>query len=270
MEWQILVGYAGALLIGVVLGLIGGGGSILTVPIMVYLLSVEQELATAYSLFVVGTAAAAGAIRYWQQRQIALLTALAFTLPSFVVVLVTRLYILPVIPDPLGFGLGLAVPKGAFIMLIFAVVMLLAAFSMLSSQKSDPPKEETPTQRALNYPLIILDGALVGLVTGITGAGGGFLIVPALVLLTGLPIKKAVGTSLLIIAINSLVGFLGDVGLRTIDWPFLLTFTGLAIVGILLGSWLNQFVPGSRLKAAFGWMVLLIGALILIGELISL
>ncbi len=264
MDVQQLLGYFGALLIGLVLGLIGGGGSILTVPILVYLLYLNPVTATAYSLFVVGVSALVGAIRNIQKGLVDFRTAIVFAIPAFIAVYITRKFIVPAIPEEL-FSVGsFLITKDIAIMLFFALIMLLASISMIRSNRKDSG-EETVVQ--YNYPLIIVEGFVVGLLTGIVGAGGGFLIIPALVLLAKLPMKKAVATSLLIIAIKSLIGFIGDVENLDIDWLFLLSFTGISVIGIFIGMYLSNFIEGKKLKKGFGWFVLLMGVYIIYKEL---
>ena len=148
-------------------------------------------------------------------------------------------------------------------MVFFAIIMLIAAFSMIRNKNGKP---ETHGIVSYNYPLIIVDGIVIGALTGIVGAGGGFLIIPALVLFAKLPMKKAVATSLLIIAIKSLIGFIGDIENMKIDWSFLLIFSGISVVGILLGVWLNKFINGKKLEKIFGRFVLLMGIYIIIKE----
>ena len=249
------LGYFASILIGVSLGLIGGGGSILTVPVLVYLLGLSPVLSTAYSLFVVGTTSLVGSFTYMRKQLVNYRAALVFAVPSFITVFLTRKFLVPAIPDPV-FTLGeFTLSKGAGIMGLFALIMLAAAFSMIR-HKEDKEKDSEGKGTSFNYPLIGLEGAAVGLLTGLVGAGGGFLIIPALVLLAKLPMKMAVGTSLLIIAAKSLIGFLGDVGQQAIDWNFLAIFTSLSVVGIFLGSYLTRFIPGEKLKRIFGWFVL--------------
>lgn len=266
METTELLGYFGALLVGIVMGLIGGGGSILTVPVLVYLMHINPVTATAYSLFVVGTSALVGAVRNMQKGLVDFRTAIVFSIPAFIAVYLTRKFLVPAIPDVLLEYNGFVLDKQMGIMIFFAIIMLVAAFSMIRDKRSEP-EEELEIQ--YNYPLIVVEGTLVGLITGIVGAGGGFLIIPALVLLAKLPMKKAVATSLLIIAIKSLIGFIGDVENQYIDWPFLLTFTAISVIGIFIGIWLNKFIDGKRLKTAFGWFVLLMGIYIIFMELSS-
>ncbi|MBZ9627910.1 sulfite exporter TauE/SafE family protein [Psychroflexus sp. CAK1W] len=264
MEIIELSGFFGALIIGIVLGLIGGGGSILTVPVLVYLLSEDPVTATAYSLFVVGTASLVGALRNIQKGLVDIKTATVFAIPAFIAVYLTRKFAVPAIPDSLFTVSGFEVTKGVGIMLFFALIMLLAAYSMIVDKTENIKEAESEVN--YNYPLIIIEGIVVGFLTGIVGAGGGFLIIPALVLLAKLPMKKAVATSLLIIAVKSLIGFIGDVQNIDIEWKFLGIFTGLSVIGIFLGIWLNKFINGKKLKKGFGWFVLLMGLYIVYKE----
>lgn len=262
-----LLGYAGAILMGLSLGLIGGGGSILTVPILVYLFSVDAVLATAYSLFVVGLTSLIGSFSHMRLGNIHWRTAIVFGIPSIISVYLTRAYIVPAIPDPV-FHLGnAAVSKAHAILLLFAVIMLLASYSMIRKRVVMENEEAEPRY---NYPLILLEGIVVGAVTGLVGAGGGFLIIPALVLLAKLPMKQAVGTSLIIIAAKSLIGFTGDLkGNQVIDWRFLLIFSLIAMVGIIAGSMLSRNISNEKLKPAFGWFVLVMGVYIIAKEMMG-
>ena len=264
MELLEILGYIGALFIGLVLGLVGGGGSILTVPILVYALTLNPVIATAYSLFVVGTTSLVGAIKNIMKGMVDFKTAIIFAIPAFIAVYLARAFLIPAIPDEL-FEIGnLTVTKNLAIMLFFAIIMLLASVSMIRNKHEETDEDGEITY---NYPLIVVEGFVVGIITGIVGAGGGFLIIPALVLLAKLPMKKAVATSLFIIAIKSLIGFLGDVKHLDIDWPFLLSFTAISVVGIFIGMWLNNFIDGKKLKKAFGWFVLIMGIYIIYEEL---
>jgi uncharacterized protein len=260
-----ILGYIAAVFIGVILGLIGGGGSILTVPILVYLMSKEPVLATGYSLFVVGSTALVGALNYWRKDLVEVKTGLVFALPSVAAVFTTRKFVVPAIPKEL-FSIGdFTMTKNMGMMVLFALIMLGSAYSMLKKNKGE--EQEENEEESPNYFIVMLQGLLIGALTGMVGAGGGFLIVPALVLLVGLPMKKAVATSLLVIAINSLLGFLGDVTEQKIEWGFLLSFASLAIGGIFIGIFLSRFVSGEKLKKGFGWFVALMGIFILVKEL---
>lgn len=262
-----IIGYIGAILMGLSLGLIGGGGSILTVPILVYLFHVDAVLATAYSLFIVGLTSLVGSVSHIKLGNIHWKTALVFGIPSIISVFFTRSVIVPHIPSPM-FSIGtLVVSKAMGLLVLFAIIMILAAYSMIKPSKKKIETNESDI--AFNFPLILAEGLIVGIVTGLVGAGGGFLIIPALVLLAKLPMKKAVGTSLLIIASKSLIGFIGDMkGTEVIDWKFLFIFSSIAIVGILLGSMLSKKIAGEKLKPVFGWFVLIMGIYIILKELL--
>lgn len=259
-----IVGYIASLIIGVSLGLIGGGGSILTVPVLVYLFGIDPVLATAYSLFIVGSTSLIGAFPKYKHGLINIKTAVIFGVPSIVAVFATRKFIVPAIPDVVFTLGGFEVTKSLLMMLLFAVLMVFASVSMI---REKAPTYEKPVEQKFNYPLILLEGVVVGMLTGLVGAGGGFLIIPALVLLSKLPMKQAVGTSLLIIAAKSLIGFTGDLSNYAMDWRLLLTVTAIAMAGIFLGNWLNHKVPSEKLKKGFGWFVLVMGIYIIVKEL---
>lgn len=261
-----IFGYVGALLIGLSLGLIGGGGSILTVPVLAYLFGFSPVMATAYSLFVVGTTSLAGSYSFYKRGLVSLKTALVFGIPSMAMVYLTRAFIVPAIPDSLITLGDFEITKSIFIMVLFAALMVFASISMIRTKKAtDVKKAEVPQK--FNYPGILMEGAVVGLLTGLVGAGGGFLIIPALVIFSKLDMKMAVGTSLLIIAAKSLFGFLGDVSNYDIEWNFLLLFTAVSVVGIFIGSALSKKIDGGKLKKGFGFFVLVMGVYILVKEL---
>ena len=249
---------------GLTLGLIGAGGSILTVPIFVYLLGVKPVIATGYSLLIVGSAALIGAARYWQNGIVNLRAVAMFAVPAMITVLATRTYIVPNIPDPIA-----GIPKDNMLMLLFAVLMIFSAKYMLS-----PAQVTFNASRRLDVrsaTKLIFGSAGVGLLTGMMGAGGGFLIIPTLIALFGLQMKEAIGTSLAIIAINSLVGFTGDLSVGiTLDWALVGAFLALTLLGMWAGTTLATRMEGAKLKKLFGMFTLLIGIAVLAKELYTL
>lgn len=261
-----IAGYLSSIIIGVSLGLIGGGGSILTVPVLVYLFSVDAVAATAYSLFIVGLTSAVGSVSYFKKGLVNVRTAVIFGIPSIIAVFVTRAYLVPAIPSELFKVGNMVATKSHMLMLLFAAIMIAASYSMIRKAKTPGPEPTGPQH--FNYPLILIEGAVVGMITGLVGAGGGFLIIPALVVLSKLPMKEAVGTSLVIIAAKSLIGFLGEGSDTIIIWPFLGTVSIFAIIGIFIGMSLSRKIDGEKLKPAFGWFVLVMGIFIILRETI--
>lgn len=257
-----LIGYLLAVVIGISLGLIGGGGSILTVPILVYLFGIKPELATTYSLFIVGISALIGSYRHYKVGNLNLATAAIFGIPSIVSLLFIRKFILPVIPNALFTVQTFIVTKNTLIMIAFAVLMVAASISMIKKER-----ETNIILKPKNSKLIII-GFLAGIVTGFLGAGGGFLIIPALIFFAGLEMKQAVGTSLFIIAINALIGFGGDLILGVhINKQLLYSLAALAITGIFIGTYIFKSIDGNKLKPVFGWFVLVMGIYILAKEI---
>lgn len=254
-------GYVASVLVGVVLGMLGGGGSILSIPILVYLFQVEPVLASAYSLFIVGITSLVGAIPKYRDHLVNLKTGILFGIPSIIAIFSTRKWIVPAIPEIIFSTESFSLTKRALLLGIFAVLMVLASLSLIRKKK-----EITSKNDKFKVSLVIVEGGLIGFLTGLVGAGGGFLIIPALVFLTGLSFKTAVGTSLFIIAINSLMGFIGDFLNYEIQWRFLLTISSLAIAGILIGNIFTRKIASFYLRKAFGWLTLLMGIWILIKE----
>ncbi len=262
---MMISGFLASVLIGISLGLIGGGGSILTVPVLVYLFGVDPVLATAYSLFIVGATSLAGVWSKYRDGLVDIKTAIVFGIPSIAAVYATRAWIVPAIPATVFSRGSFILTKPALLMGLFAILMLFASYSMIRDKEGSTEQDESGP-RSYNIPMIFIEGILVGVLTGLVGAGGGFLIIPALVLFSKLPMKQAIGTSLLIIAAKSLFGFTGDLGHHSIDWLFLGEVTLLAISGIFVGNWLSRLVDGSKLKKGFGWFVLVMGAYIIAKE----
>ncbi len=268
-----IFGYLASILIGFTLGLIGGGGSILTLPVLTYLFYLDAVTATSYSLFVVGATALIGAVQYFRRGQVDVRTGVIFAIPALISVYLTRRYLMPAIPESLFTIGGHELTRDMAILIWFAIIMLFAGISMIRKRKTpaggaaDVTENKADTSLPIHW--IALEGLLVGVLTGVVGAGGGFLIIPALVLLAKLPMKTAVGTSLMIIAAKSLIGFGGDVmaGLP-IDMGFLLLVTGLAILGLFVGIVASHYIAGQRLKTGFGWFVLVMAAYIMLREVL--
>ena len=262
-----IIAYLASVFIGLSLGLIGGGGSILTVPVMVYLFGITPLLATSYSLFIVGSTSLLGGYQHWKQGLVNGKAVLYFGLSSIITVFVVRKYLLPLIPPHLFSVADFSVTTNLVTMLLFAILMVAAALSMIREHGSDSFNTSGTSGRAVK---LLLYGVGIGLATALLGAGGGFLLIPVLVMLLRLPMKKAVGTSLMIIALNSLIGFVGDLGHHQIDWYFLLKITAIAISGLLLGLYLSRNIDGAKLKKSFGWFVLFMGVFIIIKELLPI
>ena len=252
-----ITGHLLALLIGLSLGLIGGGGSILAVPILVYVLGLDAKTAIAMSLAIVGIVSLIGVIPHGQQGNVNLKTAMSFTPPAM-----------------LGAFLGARLAAFSFItdtiqLVCFAVIMLVASYFMIrkpSEKPSDHVQLSIPQKHQPKHPwlAITLEGLGVGILTGFVGVGGGFAIIPALVLLGGIPMKEAIGTSLLIITFKSATGFLGYLNQVTIDWNLMLTFTTVAILGVIWGAYFSGKMRSEKLQQGFGYFLIAIATFILI------
>lgn len=259
-----ILGYVGAFAIGLILGLMGGGGSILTVPLLVYALAIPPVTATAYSLFIVGTTSVFGTIQNHLKGNVAIKTGLMIAIPSFITVYLTRRYIVPALPDILTYIGGEPIHRDPFIMVLFALIMTGASLSLIFK------KRDTSTlHKKLGYAYVLPMVMVTGILMGLVGSGGGFMFIPMLVFFGGLPMKKAVGTSLLIIALNSLTGFIGDLQNINIEWFFLLSFSLVSVFGIFAGSYLQKYINESQLKRGFGWFILLMAGFILAKEFIG-
>jgi uncharacterized membrane protein YfcA len=260
-----LITFVIAFLIGAVMGLTGAGGSILAVPVFTYLLRLDIITATGYSLFVVGITSLVGAIKNVVQKNIELKPALYFSIPSLTTVIVTRGTIVPLIPDEIFSSDSLVIGKQTLLLGLFAFLIFYAAYSMLKKKKVQEIKPVFDIKR------LALQGAVLGVIMGLLGAGGGFMVVPVLVLIAGMEMKKAIGTSLMIISVNALSGFIaGASGLENIDWIFLVKFTVLMVAGILTGGYLTSKIDSQKLKTGFAWFITGVGAYILVKEFLSL
>ena len=264
MEITHIVGYTLAIFVGITLGLIGSGGSILSVPILVYVMHVEPILATAYSLFIVGITALIGGIQKAKQKLVDFKKVFLFGIPTVISVFITRKIIVPQIPEIIPVSNGFFISKGVLVMIVFAVVMIFASIRMIKPLKVKIVNRDAK----VNYFRIIVQGIFIGFTAGFVGAGGGFLIIPALLFMAKTPMKMAVGTSLFIIATQSIIGFLGDISAnQIIDWKLVTVFTILSIVGMFIGNCISKKVDGEKLKTGFGWFVLLMGIYIIILEI---
>lgn len=264
MEISQFIGYILAVFVGMTLGMLGSGGSILSVPILVYVMGIEPTLATAYSLFVIGTTSLVGGIHKAKQQLVDFYKVILFGIPAILSVFVTRKILVPRIPDVIFSTENFTLTKSVLIMVVFAFVMIFASVRMIKPLKEKIVIEEVQ----LNYFKIALMGILIGLISGFVGAGGGFLIVPTLLFFAKTPMKMAVGTSLFIVSAQSLIGFTGDImSNQIIDWKLLEYFTLASIIGILIGNFISKKVEDNKLKTSFGWFVLAMGIYIIIREL---
>ncbi len=264
MEISQLIGYILAVFVGMILGMLGSGGSILSVPILVYVMGIEPTLATAYSLFIIGTTSLVGGIHKAKQKLVDFNKVVLFGIPAVISVFITRKIIVPRIPDIIYATEDFTLSKSILIMIVFAVVMIFSSVRMIKPFKERIISDD----EKLNHYKITLLGILIGLISGFVGAGGGFLIVPALLIFAKTPMKMAVGTSLFIVSSQSLIGFTGDImSDQIIDWKLLELFTLASIIGIVIGSFISKKVEDEKLKISFGWLVLGMGIYIIIKEL---
>ncbi|MEL6816834.1 MAG: sulfite exporter TauE/SafE family protein [Cyanobacteria bacterium J06598_3] len=257
----LLFGHLCAIAVGISLGLLGGGGAILAVPILVYIMGVGAKSAIAISLISVGMVSLIGTVLHWHKGNVRVDVALLFAPTAMVGAYFGALVAsLPWVSE--GFQL-----------FCFSVIMVLASLLMIIKSRRQAQSVYTipaePMMRdnlRLRRLIIPTEGLGIGLLTGFVGIGGGFAIVPALVLLTNIPMKQAVGTSLLIIALKSITGFLGYVGQIDISWGVVGSFSAAACLGTLLGSYLNKFINPSILQAGFGYFVLSFAVLMLTAQ----
>ena len=259
-----LITYAASLFVGLSLGMIGAGGSILTVPVFIFVLKIDPLTSSIYSMFIVGISGLAGGLKYIFNKLVDIRTTIVFGIPSVTGVLIARKLIFPSIPDQIFSMGGFVVSKKILFMLCISALMLMASIRMLStaSLKVAPPSVDTKVKTGF----LIIQGFIVGIITGLFGIGGGFLIVPALYFWSRLPMKKAVGTTLLIIAMNSLFSFSTSYSAALINWNLLTRFSLGAIIGILIGTRIAEKISGDYLKKIFGWFVMAISFYIVIKQ----
>lgn len=265
---MIFLGYVLGLLIGMCLGMMGAGGAILTIPVLTYIFDINPIISTTYSLFIVGITSFIGSVGYVRNSFYDLKAAIFFGIPSTIAVVLTGKFLFPAVPASMDIA-GIVLGKDLLIMILFGVLMLLSAIAMIRSSRGAIRKDDFSETRRFRYGLILLIAVGVGMVTAFLGAGGGFLIIPSLVILGNLPMKKAVGTSLLLITVNSLLGFVSKSSVleTELDWSFLLSFSALTAVGILTGVRFARLISGERLKLYFGYFVLVLGIIVLGQEL---
>lgn len=268
MELLEIIGFIGAFLVGLILGLIGSGGSILSVPILVYLFGINPITATAYSLFIVGTTSLIGSIRNFKNKLIDYNTTLIFSISAIISVYITRKYLIHMIPEIIISSDMISISKNQLIMLLFSLLMIAAGVLMINKTPKTIVKIKLTKTIAPNKILIFSEGSLIGFLTGLIGAGGGFIIIPILVILSNLRMKNAIATSLVIISLKSLIGFLGDVQNLEIDWTFLLIFSLISVLGIFLGQRYSQSISDNTLKINFGTFIIAIAFLIIFIEII--
>ena len=259
-----MIGYILAVFVGMTLGMLGSGGSILSVPILVYVMGIEPTLATAYSLFVIGTTSLVGGIHKAKQSLVDFNKVVLFGIPAVISVFITRKVLVPKIPEIIFWSAEFTLSKSILIMVVFAIVMIFASVRMIKPLK----EKKVSDNEKLNYIKIVLLGICIGLISGFVGAGGGFLIVPTLLFFANTSMKKAVGTSLFIVALQSLIGFTGDImSDQIIDWKLLQFFTFASVFGIFIGNFISKKVAEDKLKTGFGGFVLTMGIYIIIREI---
>jgi len=266
-----ILGYAGAIVVGLLVVLIGAGGSILTVPVLVYLFHISPVIATGYALLIVGTTSIISTLSYIRRKMVNYRIAVIFGIPSVAAVYITRRYMLPAIPDEMSTFGDSVISKDAFLMLLMGVLLFVSATSMVMIKRKYDAAQELNLNTFYYTRMILIEGLIIGVLTGLVGTGGGFMIIPALVILCNLPIKTAIGTALLIASAKSGIGFLGEISINAdIDYELIFKFTAFSLVGIAIGTYLSDKVSGYKLRNYFGYFLYVVGATILITELLSL
>ena len=266
MDFIEFFGFVGAFFIGLIMGVLGGGGSILAVPILAYIFHFDEKIATAYSLCIVGSTGLIGGIKQATKKMVDWKVVYQFGIPAVIGITLVRAFLIPALPSNLFTINDFIVTRRMAMFGLFAFLMVFAAISMLRGKN----KEISEHIKQPNFnPMLVIQGFLIGGLTGMVGAGGGFLIVPALMMVAKLKMKRASATSLVIIAINSLIGFfIGDALHINIDWNFLSIFIGISMVGILVGTYINKFLPVEFLKKTFALFIILMAVFMFIEEFI--
>lgn len=253
MELTIIIGYILAIIIGLSMGIMGSGGSIMTLPIFVYLFHIDPSHALVYSLFTIGVTALLGSINHIKNKQIDYRSTFLFIIPSLLFIYLTKQLILPYIPTTFHFG-KTDINSSQIIMFLFAFVILSSSYAMINMN------HESFSKNKLSYFKIMLTGAFIGLLTSLFGAGGGFIIVPALVVLLGNSIHQATSTSLFIIAINSIFGFLTNyIHFYDVNWTTLIIFTVITLIGLIIGIQIKPKLNSQKMKISFGYILGIIG-----------
>jgi uncharacterized membrane protein YfcA len=261
------LGYICATLVGISLGILGSGGSILTVPIMVYLMNINPVDATGLSLFIVGVTSGIGGFTYVRKKLVDIQAAAVFALPSIICVFLTRKFFIPAIPDPVISISSFIVSKEIFILILFSLLMITVGNSMI--RNAEYKETAAPEPSRYNYSWLLVIGIIAGFLTGFLGVGGGFIIIPALVLFAKIPVRMSVGTSLLIISVNSFSGFAEEVIAHhaSINYKFLFLFSFLSVIGIFIGFFISMKLNAAQLKRIFGWVILVMGVCVFVKEI---
>jgi uncharacterized membrane protein YfcA len=265
MDFNYLLGYFLAIVVGIILGVLGSGGSILSVPVLVYIMKIEPVLATTYSLFTVGATALIGGIQKAKQNLVDFKKVFLFGIPALAMVFITRKYLLPLIPETINIFGETSFSKSMLIMVVFSIVLIYASYRMI---KPFNPNDTIETTK-INYSYIVIKSLFIGLIAGVVGAGGGFLFIPALIVLAKTPVKVAMGTSLFIVALQCLLGFFGGINNQVIDWSLLSIFVLCSIIGVFIGGFIAKRISSEHLKKGFGYFVLTMGLVILFKEFFS-
>lgn len=258
-----ILGFFLMIVIGLLVGLFGGGGSILTVPVLVYLFAIPTTLSTTYSLALVSITSLIAAIPHILQKKLFFKKIIQFGVPSMLALYTIRAFVLPSIPTTFQL-LGFSIEKNVFMMVFFSILMLTSGFFMIKQKKNNPDCIDCP----YNHIALIVAGFLEGTITGFVGAGGGFIIVPILMILGKLSLKQAVANSLFIIGVKSFIGFIGSSDIASLDFIFLIKMLAIALGGMVLGLKLNKKLDSKTLKPIFGYFVMIMGTFILLKELI--